>query len=134
MSNRIITGVSQKNLEPVWPHVVDMVIEAQRRGNDVYPINHLYADLRDCTRQLWVGIENNSYEAVAITEIVGDVGRILYCYVDDYLKWQDFHEVTANFFRQQGCKYQEVTGRKGWERRLSPMGYEFAEVKLRREI
>ena len=38
------------------------------------------------------------------------------------------------YYKGLGYKFVELTGRKGWERKLQPLGYEFKSVIIRKKI
>ena len=38
------------------------------------------------------------------------------------------------YYKNLGYKFVELTGRKGWERKLQPLGYEFKSVIIRKKI
>lgn len=38
------------------------------------------------------------------------------------------------YYKNLGYEFVEITGRKGWERKLHPIGYEFKNVNLRKKL
>jgi hypothetical protein len=48
-----------------------------------------------------------------------------------FTKWND---VIESWAKDQGCDQIIVNGRKGWQRRLKSVGYEFASVVLAKRI
>jgi hypothetical protein len=48
--------------------------------------------------------------------------------------FSEFSDMIEEFARQHGCTKLFVNGRKGWERRLKPHGYDLTAVILTKEI
>ena len=49
----------------------------------------------------------------------------------------DFNVITpviADYYKKLGFKFFEMTGRKGWEKIMEPLGYEFKTITLRKKL
>lgn len=97
------------------------------------------AALLDGTMLLLVFCRGGEYLAAVVAELV-DKPRYPICHIvaaggrdsDDWLDvWWDSVQELA---REQGARQIFVSGRKGWERKLKPYGFEHAYTVIARDI
>ena len=50
------------------------------------------------------------------------------------LIFMDFIPKVENFYKQFGYEFSEIIGRKGWERRLKPLGYNFSNITIYKRL
>ena len=50
------------------------------------------------------------------------------------LNFMDFIPKVENFYKQCGYEFSEIVGRKGWERRLKPLGYNFSNITIYKRL
>jgi len=50
------------------------------------------------------------------------------------LNFMDFIPKVENFYKQCGYEFSEIIGRKGWERRLKPLGYNFSNITIYKRL
>ena len=96
----------------------------------------LYLD----TGQMQLFVANTEKEIVGLvtTEVV-DYPRhsslnIAHCAGDCFENWVEFEPLLQSHAKRNKCKTMELDGRRGWEKKLSPLDYQFKSIKLHKEV
>ena len=98
----------------------------------------IYERIQDEVLQVW-GVGEEVIELVVMTQFVlYDTGRVLQV-VHAFGSRLDFWlpKLDAMFERvaqKSGCGEIEIIGRKGWERKLESLGFEFESIVLKRKV
>lgn len=109
---------------------------AMNRG--AFTAEDLYQLISDKDMQLW-GVHDGALKAVFITQIVEYIRikrlRLVLIGGHEIENWLEIvSECMDKFAKENGCTGIELWGRKGWIKRLKPLGYEEYETVVIKEL
>lgn len=127
-----------KDVAGLPPEAWGFVERAIQRGGSLFSVADLKKACEARDMQFWAGFERGRCVGVLITEIRDWSGKrvceIVAC-GHELIGHETAGECLATieaWAKTNGCSSVQVSGRKGWERRLP--GYAFAFVTLRKEL
>jgi len=110
-----------------WPLVEHWVVAALEGRCIAYTSADLYAECLARELQLWLALEDETPQAVAITRLdVSERAKVCTVLVtsgEEMTAWLHFEADVAAWAAAQDCDAVEAWGRKGWERPLKSRGY-----------
>lgn len=105
----------------VWPLVKEM-IEPSLDEEDFETIEHIYDDLLNAHRQLWVVLSGGDILAAVLTTIQEYHGKrygmITHAGGRNASDWFHIVNPIGEYFKKEGCVSFQIIGRKGWARYL----------------
>lgn len=122
-----------------WPGVQPLVEKVldYPLGPDLYDWWDVYSD---CKNEKSFCVVSEDWKYAAIMCVVNyPKARVLNLYLcagEDHgnYDWDNFDKLLDTVCEVFGCKYRTVTGRRGWEKVLKPLGYSFGNVMLMKEV
>lgn len=126
--------VPPDDVERVWPHVRERIVEAAKRGaGDIFAIE---ASVLHGFDLLWLAWDGEKILAAAVTSlgIVNNekICTIVACGGDEWTRFGHLIEGLEKFAKDEGCKRTRINGRRGWLRALK--GYRETQVTIEKEI
>ena len=88
--------------------------------------------------QIWVVQDEEGIKNVTVTEIIQYATfktlHIITTTGDGFDEYSEQHKVLEEYAKEINAKHIEFWGRKGWLRKLKPMGYKESYTVMRKEI
>jgi hypothetical protein len=117
-----------------WPAILRLL---NRIEDADWTSDQVYEDLISARAQLWGIAANGEIQGIWITRIEKtprDLYGLVWIAAGDGLEVGLYHflNMTEEWFKEKGCRYVEVSGRKGWQKVLP--NYEFRAVQLRKYL
>lgn len=131
-------GVRSENVEKEWPKVKDFISSALEYCDGKTNLAQVKTCLLNKDMQLWLYAHSSGkILAVCVTRIVKAVkhNRLDICFAagkDEHASIENFIDTFSQFARANACEAIEMTGRKGWQKRLSDLGFEFVYLTVRK--
>ena len=137
-----VTMVPQRYLDECWDRVKGYLKKGTDYSYGRFDVPSLQAQIENGLQQLWIAFvgENDIFCAFTTQVIVYPLKRNLSVVFLGSDEWSSFHrkECVVDAFtkhaREIGCQGVEVTGRRGWERMLRPMGFKPSYVVVEKEV
>lgn len=135
-----IIRIPENRIPEIFNTVAPFIQRALNESNGELTLQHVYIDLINARKQLWViSDENYKTHAVAVTEIVQypakRIARIIFLGGEGLERWSKLlSDTVIEHAREYGATCVEVIGRKGWDRFLKGMGYKTKYYHLVREV
>jgi hypothetical protein len=130
--------VACARVHKAWPHIAEWVSDALVRGYSDLSANDILRHLESGSMQLWLAWVGDRPRGVCITELLESVrGRFCNIVViagEDFGAWAHLEEDIARWALDWKCVRLCLTGRKGWVRRLAPIGWSETAVTLEKAI
>ena len=132
--DNVVTRVPSEDLLFIWSQVSPLLEKAL---DETYTIKDILYGLSNDTMQLFISWNNNKVESAVVTEIANyPNAKILRYFLaggTNLNNWLErIQEKIEKFAKQNECTHLEVTGRKGWVRKLK--GYQMKAIILSKEI
>lgn len=86
----------------------------------------------DGTVQLWVG--ERSAMVTHIRDYPSGRGCVIWLAGGDLDEILAADQIIADYAREKGCVQVELHGRRGWERSLKPLGYEYQHAMVLKRL
>lgn len=122
-----------------WPLVKPMVCKVldYPMGIDLYDWWDIYSDLKN-EKALCMAAEDLSYVCIG-SVVTYPKAKILDMYLsaaadERNVSWDEVDAYFKLLCEALGCTHITVTGRRGWEKVLKPLGYSFGNVMLMKEV
>lgn len=117
-----------------WPAILKLL---NRVEDPDWTTDQVYEEIVNTRAQVWGIASDGEIKGIWITRIVEnarDVFGIVWIAAGEGLEVGLFHFLheTEDWFREKGCRYVDIFGRKGWQKVLP--GYEFKTVQLRKYL
>lgn len=135
-----IIAIPPQEVPAVFPHIINLIIQSMEYTHGEFDIDDLYKQLLTLQTVLWT-VTNERYEieAFAITDVLEypkkKVIRILLLAGKGMENWkQQFTDSMVAWGAKIGASGIEVIGRKGWERALEKLGFNYMSTILLKEI
>jgi hypothetical protein len=130
-------GIRAVDIDAVWPHVAPM-LKAVMAEND-YDLPDIRKHLKERGMQLWCVFGHGIPKAACVTEVLGyprrKVALVRLLAGGGLDSWLDLlPEVLEIWAKDMGCTRLRISGRRGWRRRLEPMGYRFLCETVEKEL
>ena len=135
-----IIAIPPQEVPAVFPKIKELIFRSLEYAHGNLTINDVYAQLMETRTVLFI-ITNEQYSIEAF--IIADVQqypqrkviRILLSAGKNLKEWKnELLEVMTSWCKKIGASRIEIIGRKGWERALADIGFEFSHVVLTKEI
>ena len=129
-------GVPPRDLNQMFPMVADWLVEALDTTLGEESLEGVMDKLSLGDMQMWVvGDEDDlNILGVLLTRIqVCEKTKLLNVYLcsgEAFDSWTAHLPMLEEWGREQGCEYITATGRRGWKRKLNPLGFEEKYVTL----
>jgi hypothetical protein len=118
----------------LWPHVAAYIRRAMQRGQGDFAGTE--RDVLAGRALLWLAHVEHHVLAAAVTQIAEDhAGKLCNLVACGGHDWDRFGHLIGGiekYARDEGCQAVEITGRKGWSRRLRD--FSVKHVTLRKEL
>ena len=139
MSSSKIFAVKSYEIDKVWGKIKPLIYETLRYADGKYTVEKIKGCLNRKEMQLWLaGLNEKDIDAYAITQVVNYPSKcvllILFAAGKASDNWLHFIEDLKKYAQLQGCSAIEIYGRKGWEKKLKPFGYECIHQVYRLEL
>jgi hypothetical protein len=108
------------------------------RCSDIYNANDLVKRVTKGTSDLW--ITYNKDEDIQGCFVMGfahypqSSGIITEAMSANNFDFENAIPKIEEYYKELGYEFSEMTGRKGWEKVMAPLGYEFKSVVLRKRL
>lgn len=139
-SNVDVGGVSADKVEALWPRVEGLVTSAAQAETPSVPVSVIQGELVRGDMQLWLAAEGQEILGCFTTRYV-DNGSGEDCVCLSYTAGKDLDrwlskalDIVEQWALSLGAVHLKVAGRKGWERRLKPYGFEHQAVILSKQL
>jgi hypothetical protein len=124
-----------KKLGEGFEHIQKSIIKSN--CSDIYDAEDIVKRVLNKQSDLWVSTDadNNTKGVLVIGFGQMPKGRIIGA--EAMGGKFDFNVITpviADYYKKLGFKFFEMTGRKGWEKIMEPLGYEFKTITLRKKL
>ena len=134
-----LSGIESTKVHQVWHEVLPLLDEALAHGMGEYTAEILLHNIVEGDNQLWVGHENNEIWYVCVTAIETYPSGYKTCTVIalagfDVDEWISNVEELDSWCQANGVDAIRIYGRKGWERKLKPYGFEHVYTVLERAV
>lgn len=132
----IVRQVPVAFLDVLWPDVVDLLGAVAERSSGRLDIKAIAGAIISGGWQLWV-IWDGRIRCVLATEITVEAtgqknARIVLATGNGASQWVNLIGDIEEWARSEGCRYLEMTARKGWARYLK--AYRMTHVLLERDL
>lgn len=122
--------VDPKRIGEVFPHVGALLNRALTKGHNITKEDTL-SKLESGLYLLWLAA-SEKIEAIAITQLSGDVCEIVLCAGDVHSRWVHLIEAIEKYANDENCRATRIIGRNGWKRVLPD--YKPVRVILEKEL
>ena len=130
------TGVPREHLKEMLPLVSHLIVEALETtlGEDSFV--EVVEKLSTGNMQMWVVGDEDDFNilGVVLTRVqVCEKTKLLNVYLcsgEAFDSWTTHLEMLEEWGRTKGCEYITATGRRGWTKKLKPLGFEEKYVTL----
>jgi len=134
-----ILPIQSSDIEMYWPFVSECISRALEQTYGETSLKSIRDDLEATERQLFVIKDGDSYIAAVVTMVYTTqsgikIGEITIAGGSDHAKWDHFTDVVGEWFKAQGCDYQDIIGRAGWHRLYKHRGFDLAYQQLRKKL
>ncbi len=130
------SGVPKAHLAEMFPLVSHFIVEALDTTFGEESLEEIAEKLRTGNMQMWVLGDEDDYSilGVVLTK-VQTCGKtkllnLSLCSGEAFDSWTPHLAMLEEWGRAQGCEYVTATGRRGWKRKLKPLGYKEKYVTL----
>ena len=126
-----LSGILGHEVPEVWAQVLPYV----KRGCDVFNDHTITEIMKDCISrrsQLWVLYEGEKIFGVLVTAIYGELCNMELFSGDGIDRMLPHLQTLEKWAKDGGCKRIEVTGRKGWIKKMKD--YNVKKITLVKEI
>ena len=131
--------VPTEMLDDAWPLVEDWILAGMARAEPLGDIQQVREEIRQTRMQLWV-VQAGQYLCAAFTTRVQQCPDASYveCLhvggqrVEEWLTLAV--ETVEEWATDAGAQYAKLRGRKGWQRKMAPLGYVPESVTLRKKL
>ena len=107
------------------------------RCSDIYNANDLVKRVSKGTSDLWIAYyENNDITGcfvIGFAHYPQSIGILAEAISGEF----DFENATPKieeYYKDLGYEFWEMTGRRGWEKKMAHMGYEFKNITIRKRL
>jgi len=107
------------------------------KSEDIYNAADLYHRVLSGTSDLWVSTDENNVIQGCFVIGFGEYPQSRGICAEAISGVFDFTVVTPvveEYYKKLGYEFFEMTGRKGWEKVMEPMGYEFKNITIRKRL
>lgn len=134
-------GLSYKKLNNAHPQIyaklakcLDFVSQSVTRGNNdgYFTAEYLLKKFMSGCSDLWVSVQDEEIVGcflVGVADYPDQTGIISEATAGKF-HFETMMPAVEDYYRKQGANFVEIPGRKGWERRFGPMGYELKNVTI----
>lgn len=134
-----VHGIYSYRIDEVWPEIEPMLEEAIKYSDGKFTAKCVKDALTTKEMQLWVAVnKKEKIQAFAVTQIVNYPAKrvmiIMFASGSCLEKWLHFIHILKNYAEYQDCRSIEIYGRKGWEKKLAPYGYQTIHSVYRLEL
>lgn len=114
---------------PLWWDKIEPLLQRSCQVGESYTtLEHIYEELLEAKRQLWLGLDGEDIQVVALTQIciypLTKVGLLTHVAGKRMDEWQHFIHPISLWFKEMGCKVFRLEGRKGWAREMKKHGFD----------
>lgn len=134
----MIQGLLSKHLDKVWHEVWSVLAPAFAYSDGAYDEQLVYNGLKTRNMQLWLEVEDEKIISAGVTKIIEWPDKKV-CWAvglagkgDDLV--QRYLETVEPWARHHGCAEMRLTGRRGWERKMKRLGFEFRHVEMAKQL
>jgi len=132
----VITPIPSEYVGQVWPRVSHHVMAAVDYVDSGFNERDIVKRLLTRDMQLWVVGE---YQAACVTQITiypqHTVCMVVALGGDGLVEWFDeLMGTIESWAKEQGCKYVEEFGRKGWRKVGAKRGYKETYLVMRKQV
>lgn len=129
-----------EKIDEWWPMVQPWVEKVLTCGvgPELYNWWDIYSDCKN-ERSMCLVSEDWSYAAF-MSVVTYPKAKVLDLYLcagvdnNENLDWSDIDKVLYILCDAFDCKYSTITGRRGWEKVLKPLGYVFGNTMVMKEV
>jgi len=134
-----LIGVPPNQVSEIWDYIRPVVMEGKKYWEDYTTVEQLYKDITQGKFQCWIVINEGVIITVFLTEIieypkkrvlsiVWICGSELDKYLECFLSYLEVWAVNL------GVSSAMVTGRRGWIRKLRPLGYTQERIIVEKSV
>jgi|TARA_R110000744_G_scaffold5856_3_gene20650 hypothetical protein len=138
LSYRLLNPESQE-FRKTLVSCYDLIDMSAKKSHAIYDLP-TYEMLRRCLENkcdVWVSVDAGSNIVGCCTIGVETYGPISGINLESTSgKWVRRHvmPIVENYYKNLGFTFVEISGRKGWERALSHMGYKLSKITIHKEL
>jgi hypothetical protein len=144
-TTHLVRGLSYKlcnHAHPEFEYKVNvcrhLIYKAVEKANlAVVSAEDLIKKVKDVKSDLWLSLDAGDKIVGCFTIGVAAYPSAVGVFTESMAGTFDFPslcEATEKFYKDLGFEFVEVQGRKGWEKVLAPLGYEFEHITLRKRL
>ena len=106
--------------------------------SDIYNANDLVKRVVKGTSDLWIAYDKD--EEIKGCFVIGfayypqATGILTEAMSADDFDFKNAVPKIEEYYKELGYKFSEMTGRRGWEKVMAPLGYEFKTITLRKRL
>lgn len=130
MPKASIFPIKPEDLDKVWGVLSPFIEESMSYGLKTHDLSDIYTGIMAKTLSLWAILGANDKlcgAAITCVEVYPKMKIACLRWIggNDINEWLEISlKVLAGWARQNGCDFVRSYGRKGWERKLQPYGWE----------
>jgi len=137
-----VTMIPQRYLGECWDRVEGYLKKGTDYSYGRFDVPSLKAEIENGFQQLWVAFvgENDIFCAFTTQVIVYPLKKNLSIVFLGSDEWSSKHrkervmDACIKHAKDVGCRGVEITGRRGWERMLRPMGFKPSYIVVEKEV
>ena len=134
-------GLSYKLCNLDHPRTVDKVDQCAgfieqavfKSGITIVTASDLVQKIKSKKSDLWLSVDNTGKivgcMVVGVASYPSDTGVFVEALAGEF-EFQDICKAAEEFYKDRGFAFVEIQGRKGWEKVLSGIGYQFSNITL----
>ena len=126
--NYMVSMIPKELIDVCWSDASPLLEKATLRSNGRFDVPSLHAEILRGHQQLWAVFKGDEVVAALTTRIITypkiKALAIVFCGGRFLVEWgKDMHSLLKRFARDMGCQKMEITGRRGWLKRLEDEGW-----------
>lgn len=134
-----LTLVSAENYEEYWPAARRLLLDAKHTWEEFATLDIIHNWIVNNVMQLWiVHGDEEGIRLALLTEFYMwpkvKMGRIRWIAGEGLDQALPLLDAVEMWMKRHGAQKVEIIGRRGWERKLKPYGYEFHSVCLHKNL
>jgi len=110
----------------------------QRNNTEIVKTIDIIQRVIDKVSDLWVSVDSETDEivgcfvigAAAYPQATGIMSEAL----GGQFEFSDMFPIVEEYYKKLGYAFVELTGRKGWEKKLKPLGYELTSITVYKKL
>ena len=136
-----ITDINTKDIDLVWPLVAEYLHSAVQEANGEYDLQDIYDALQKNMMRLWVTYDDFGIVKAAAVCTINFFPHKKICFimftggvnVDEWCTDQTLSAIES-WAKENGASTMQVFGRKGWIKKLKPLGFKEKYWVLTKEL